>query len=202
MGQMQIKKAQYLKGAVKKEDCPRDGLPQIALAGKSNVGKSSLINCVANNYKLARVSGQPGKTRILNFYMMNDKFYLVDLPGYGFARVSMEEQEAWGDMMNSYLTSNETIALIVHIVDIRHAPTQLDIQMAEWIRHFNMSVAVVATKADKISKGRWRGQIKDVQSALGYDEKVPIIPFSAVTRQGRDELLSVMNEFILAHRQN
>src|SRR5699024_2023764 len=153
---MNIKSAQYIKSAVNPEDFLQDHMPHIVLVGKSNVGKSSFINCIANNKRLAHTSGQPGKTRTVNFYNINDAFYLVDLPGYGYAKVSKKEQLRWGDMINNYLYENTSIAAIFHVLDIRHSPTALDRQMAEWLLFHNVPIVGTTTKADKMGKTRWK----------------------------------------------
>lgn len=190
---MQIKNAEFVKSAVLQKDWPTDSLPQIALAGRSNVGKSSLINSLANNSKLARTSNTPGKTRVLNFYLCNNSFYLVDLPGYGYANVSVAEKDKWGDMIESYLKGEPSIALIVQLVDIRHKPTLEDIQMMQWIKHSGFSTVVVATKSDKISKSSVNNSLADIRSSLkiGFDEN--LIPFSSRTGQGKEVLLSIIN---------
>ncbi len=190
---MNIKKAYYVKSAVNPEDYPKDSKPHVVLVGKSNVGKSSFINCIANNKKLAHTSGQPGKTRTVNFYMIDDKFYIVDLPGYGYAKVSKQEQLDWGNMIDTYLHYNANIALILHVLDIRHAPTQLDIQMAEWIQFYGLPVVGIATKSDKIGKTRWKPQVELIRRKLGWSQFIPIIPFSAITSQGKDRVLELMD---------
>ena len=173
---MKIKKAEFVISAVTKEQYPKDNLPCIAMVGKSNVGKSSIINALANNSKLARTSSQPGKTRLLNFYKINDSFYIVDLPGYGFARVSQREQEKWGQMIDSFLTSDMDIVSIIHVVDIRHKPTADDIQMAEWINYHQIPVIILANKADKLGKTKWKTSRPD-RECLKLSPDIAILPF-------------------------
>jgi GTP-binding protein len=189
---MRIKKAEFIKSAVLPEDWPQDAYPHIALVGRSNVGKSSLINCVANNFKLARTSNVPGKTRLLNFYLFNGSFYVVDLPGYGYAYVSGNEKDKWGAMIESYLKGAANLVLIVQIVDIRHKPTADDIQMRDWINHFGFKTAVVASKIDKLSRSDVNQGMKDIKDSLRLGSDVNIIPFSSRTGQGREDLLSLM----------
>lgn len=193
---MQIKRAGFVKSAVLPQDWPEDLFPQIALVGRSNVGKSSLINCLANNFKLARTSNVPGKTRLLNYYLFNDAFYVVDLPGYGYANVSASEKDKWGAMIERYLKGASNLVLIVQIVDIRHKPSVDDIQMMEWIKHFGFKTALIASKADKMSKSAVNQGIKDIRAAFSLRADVNIIPFSSRTGQGREELLAVMDPLL------
>lgn len=186
---MVIKKAEFITSAAKREQYPKENIPYIALVGKSNVGKSSIINTLANNSKLARTSRQPGKTRLVNFYKMNDCFYIVDLPGYGFARVSRKEQERWGQMVESFLSWDKGLVSIIHILDIRHRPTADDIQMMDWIRHFEIPVMVLANKADKLGKTRWKPQIAQIRKYLQLSPDISVLPFSAQSRIGVDALL-------------
>jgi len=193
---MQIKRAGFVKSAVLPQDWPEDLFPQIALVGRSNVGKSSLINRLANNFKLARTSNVPGKTRLLNYYLFNDAFYVVDLPGYGYANVSASEKDKWGEMIERYLKGASNLVLIVQIVDIRHKPSVADIQMMEWIKHFGFKTALIASKVDKMSKSAVNQGIKDIRAAFSLRADVTIIPFSSRTGQGRDELLAVMDPLL------
>jgi GTP-binding protein len=199
---MEIKKAEFTTSAVKAVQYPQDGFPQIAMAGKSNVGKSSLINAMTNRTKLARVSGQPGKTRLINFFLVNDSFYLVDLPGYGFARVSKSEKESWGAMMNEYFEKAFQLKCIVLIVDIRHDPTAEDMQMAEWIRYYDVPVLVAASKSDKLGKTRIKPQAAQIRKQLGFADDVPVIPYSAISKHGIDELLEQLDAFLPNQEQS
>lgn len=187
---MLIRKSEFVTSAARPEQYPGDGLPHIVMVGKSNVGKSSLINQITNNSKLARVSSQPGKTRLINFYKVNDQFYLVDLPGYGFARVSKNERELWARMIENYLKNVSNITLFIQLVDIRHSPTVNDQQMVNWIQHYMLPVVIAATKADKIGKTRWSKHIKMIRNTLGISDKVPVFPVSTISDAGKDELLT------------
>ena len=151
---MIIKKAKFLLSQSKFGGFPQQGMPEIAMAGKSNVGKSSLINSLTRHSKLARTSSEPGKTRLINYYLINEDFLLVDLPGYGFARAPKSEQEKWAQMIEGYLTGSQQLKHVFHLVDIRHAPTKEDQMMTEYLRHYDIPFTVIATKADKLSKAQ------------------------------------------------
>lgn len=194
---MQISKAEFVTSAVTPDQYPKAPFPNIAMVGRSNVGKSSLINYVCNNFKLARTSGTPGKTRLINFYNVNDNLFLVDLPGYGFAQVFKQEQKKWGEMIETYLSQTQKLALIILLVDIRHSPTTGDIQMVEWIRYYGYPFVIVATKADKIGKSRWNLQADKIRTTLNIPKIVPVIPFSSQARLGREKLLATIEESIL-----
>lgn len=165
--------------AVGPKQYPKDDLPEIAFAGRSNVGKSSFINTMINRTNLARTSGKPGKTRTINFYIINGNFRLVDLPGYGYAQVSKTEKEKWGNIIEEYLSLRENLREIVLIVDMRHEPTEQDLMMYEWIKSFGFSGIVVATKADKISKANWQKHTSIIKKKLRMEDSNFIIPFSA-----------------------
>lgn len=159
---------------------PRHERAEIALAGRSNVGKSSLINRLAGRKNLARTSQTPGKTRTLNFYAIDERLCLVDLPGYGFARVPKSERMRWGKLIDEYLTTREQLVGVIQVVDVRHPPSELDVLMADWLRQRGLPAIVVATKADKIARGRWKGRADAIQRDL----EMPVILFSAVTGEG------------------
>lgn len=165
--------------AVGPKQYPNDNLPEIAFAGRSNVGKSSFINTMINRTNLARTSGKPGKTRTINFYIINENFRLVDLPGYGYAQVSKTEKEKWGHIIEEYLTLRENLKEIILIVDMRHEPTAQDVMMYNWIKSFGFSGLVVATKADKISKANWQKNVSIIRKKLDVVDTNLIIPFSA-----------------------
>lgn len=165
--------------AVGPKQYPNDNLPEIAFAGRSNVGKSSFINTMINRTNLARTSGKPGKTRTINFYIINENFRLVDLPGYGYAQVSKTEKEKWGHIIEEYLTNRENLKEIILIVDMRHEPTAQDLMMYNWIKSFGFSGLVVATKADKISKANWQKHVSVIRKKLDVPDTNLIIPFSA-----------------------
>lgn len=192
---MQIKRATFVTSLTGNQKFSGQGLPQIAIAGKSNVGKSSLINCLCNQNKLARVSSEPGKTRLVNVFRINDDFHLVDLPGYGYARVSRTMIEDWGAMMDSYLSGSEYLCHILHLVDIRHDPGENDIQMQAWIQHNNLPCTVIATKSDKLSRAQQQKAILGICRTLGV-QPWDVIPFSSVTRDGKDKLLTRLGEII------
>ncbi|HZJ57106.1 MAG TPA: ribosome biogenesis GTP-binding protein YihA/YsxC [Clostridia bacterium] len=190
---MEIVKAEFITSAVESHQYPTDHLPYIALAGKSNVGKSSVINTITRRSKLAKTSGQPGKTRLVNFYRINETFYLVDLPGYGFARVSRKEKERWGYMIETFLSASPNLLGIIQLIDIRHNPTDDDITMLNWIGHYDMPLIIVATKADKLGKTRIKPQIDKLRNKLGLSADGPMIPFSSSTGQGREVLLKSLD---------
>ena len=187
---MKIKTTEFVISAVKPEQYPDDALPEIALAGRSNVGKSSLINRLIQRKNLARTSGQPGKTQTLNYYRINESMYFVDLPGYGFARVSQETRKQWGKMIEKYLTERMNLRAVLHLVDIRHAPSAEDVMMSEWLDHIGIETCVVATKADKIPKGKRPAHVKVIREKLGLAKDRPLIVFSSEEGLGKDELWS------------
>ncbi len=190
---MRIQKAEFITSAVEPDQYPTDHLPYVALVGKSNVGKSSMINTITNNNKLAKTSSQPGKTRLVNFYKINDAFYLVDLPGYGFARVSKKEKIKWANMIETFLTTPNLLG-IVQLVDIRHNPTSDDMTMINWIKHFNMPLIVLATKADKLGKTRIKPQINKIRKQLELSSDIPLIPFSSETGYGKEDVLEALDQ--------
>jgi GTP-binding protein len=185
---MIVKKAEFVISAVKPAQYPDDALPEFALAGRSNVGKSSLINCLVRRKNLARTSSKPGKTQTINFYRVNDILYVADVPGYGFARVPKSVRAAWGKMMETYLTKRETLKAVIQVVDVRHPPTSDDQNMYHFLKHYNIPVIVVATKADKISKGKWQKHLKNTREGLQMQKGDPLILFSAETSYGKDNL--------------
>jgi GTP-binding protein len=193
---MKIVKSELEAVAVRKNQYPEDDLPEIAFAGRSNVGKSSLLNLLTNRKSLARVSGNPGKTRTINFYRINDRFRIVDLPGYGYAKVSKSVTEGWGDMMAQYFESRQGLKRVVLLVDIRHAPTQQDIQMCEYIRHYGYNGIIVATKADKVSRNEMQKLLAGIRKDLGLEEQEIIIPISSLKRTGTDRLLEEIGNLV------
>ena len=176
---------------------PENCLPEVAFAGKSNVGKSSLINALVNRKSLARTSGQPGKTQTINFYNVNKELYIVDLPGYGYAKVSKEVAAKWGPMIENYLHTSQQLRMVFLLIDIRHNPTDNDVQMYRWILSNGFSPVIIATKADKLKRSQIKKQLDVLKNTLRVIEGVPIIPFSAVTKQGREEIWSLIEEFAL-----
>ena len=171
-----------------KSTLPRTDLPQMAFAGRSNVGKSSLINAVLNRKKLARTSSEPGKTQTINYYLINEAFYLVDLPGYGYARVSKAQRQEWGRLMERYFDQQGSDLTVFQLTDIRHDPTALDIQMYEFLRARGIRPVVIATKADKIKRSQLTKQLSGIRRGLQLDCQTPVIAFSAVTKNGVEEV--------------
>ena len=174
---------------------PDTGQPEIAFAGKSNVGKSSLINGLINRKSLARTSSQPGKTQTINFYHVNDTMYLVDLPGDGYAKVSEEIKAKWGQMIERYLNTSPMLKAVFLLIDIRHEPSANDRNMYDWIIHNGFQPIIIATKLDKIKRSQVQKQVKLIRTGLDVVEGTPIIPFSAETKQGREEIWELIEEF-------
>ena len=185
---VELSKARYELTAVKPEQYPLSNIPEIALVGRSNVGKSTIINTLLNRKNLARVSSEPGKTRGINFYNIDDALYFVDLPGYGYAKVSKGEKAFWGNIIETYLNSRRQLEMVVMLVDIRHAPSEDDKVMYKWILQHGLSHMVVATKMDKIPRSQVRNRMQDIKQVLGLSEGIVVIPFSSETRQGKDEI--------------
>ncbi len=175
---------------------PENLLPEIAFAGKSNVGKSSLINGLMNRKALARTSAQPGNTQTINFYHVNDAFYLVDLPGYGYAKVSVELKEKWGKLVERYLQESKQLRAVFLLIDIRHEPGANDQRMYEWIVHQGYDPIIIATKLDKINRSQVQKHLKMVRSGLGAKPETRILPYSAITKQGREEIWDLMEELL------
>lgn len=195
---MKVTEAEIVISAVGPNQYPKDFLPEIALAGRSNVGKSSFINKLINRKNLARTSSKPGKTQTLNFYKINQQFLFVDVPGYGFAKVSKAEREKWGLFIEEYLTTREHLRAVIQLVDIRHEPTKDDKTMYDWLEHLGMNVVIVATKVDKIPKGKVQKHLKIVKQTLQVKPSVPIIPFSAETAQGKEEAWNTILAYLKA----
>ena len=193
---MIIKKAELEAVTAKKNQYPEDNLKEIAFAGRSNVGKSSLLNLLTNRKKLARVSGSPGKTRTINFYRVNDEFRIVDLPGYGYAKVSKSMSETWGDMMETYFETRQGLVKVIQLVDIRHAPSKQDVEMYEYLRHYGFDGIVVATKADKVSRNEMQKCIKQIRTTLKLGKDDLVIPVSSLKKTGHDQLLQVMEDLL------
>jgi len=191
---MLIKSSQFIISAVSPQQYPEDNLPEIALVGRSNVGKSSLINTLINRRGLARTSSTPGKTQLLNFYLINNDFYFVDLPGYGYAKVDKGTKRSWGKMIETYLTERKNLVGVIQLVDARHPPTADDIIMQEWLQHQELPYFIVTTKIDKISRGNWPKHKKIVKEKLAAEDK-KIILFSSETRQGKEEVLDRIAEW-------
>lgn len=195
---MRIIKSELDTVGVKPSQYPPDTMPEIAFAGRSNVGKSSLLNLLTGRKKLARVSGSPGKTRTINFYLINDSFRIVDLPGYGYAKVSKSVTENWGDMMETFFQHREGLRKVVQLVDIRHKPTAQDIQMYEYLKHYGLDGIVVATKADKVSRSEMGKCLSVIRKTLDLSADDKIIPISALKRTGYEELLLEIEKILEA----
>lgn len=193
---MKIKQAEIVMSAVKPAQYPDTGYPEIALAGRSNVGKSSFINTLLRRKNLARTSSKPGKTQTLNFYLINDSFYFVDVPGYGYAKVSKKERAKWGQMIDTYLTTREELKAVVSLIDLRHAPTKEDVQMYDFLKYYNLPVIVVATKADKIPRGKWEKHARVIKEALDFDENDDFIIFSSVKQIGKEEAWQAIESYL------
>ncbi len=174
------------------EQYPETGLPEIAFVGKSNVGKSSLINSLVNRKAIARTSSTPGKTRTINFYNVEEKLYFVDLPGYGYAKLSKAESEKWGKMIENYLSKREELRAIVLLVDIRHEVGRNDLQMYEWLKYYGCKTIVVCTKSDKVAKNKLQSHLKVIRKGLNLAESDIIMPFSSLNKAGKEELLKVI----------
>lgn len=173
---------------------PENDKPEIAFAGKSNVGKSSLINALMNRKAYARISAQPGKTQTINFYNINNELYCVDLPGYGYAKVSAATQEKWGNMIERYLNKSKMLKAVFLLTDIRHEPSANDKNMYDWIVHNGYDPIIIATKLDKISKSQVQKQVKIIKQSLGVKPGTMVIPFSSQTKQGRDEIWELIGK--------
>ena len=193
---MKITKAELEAVAVKASQYPPEDLPEIAFAGRSNVGKSSLLNLITQRKSLARVSGSPGKTRTINFYRCNDAFRIVDLPGYGFAKVSKSESDKWGAMIEGYLENRSTLLKVVQLVDIRHKPSAQDVQMYDYLKYYGLDGIVVATKADKLGANERAKTLKLIRQTLGMKKEDMLIPVSALKRTGDEELLDAMQSLM------
>lgn len=172
---------------------PDTDKPEVAFAGKSNVGKSSLINGLMNRKSLARTSAQPGKTQTINYYNINNLMYLVDLPGYGYAKVSQKEKEKWGQMIENYLHTSKQLKAVFLLIDIRHEPATNDKQMYDWIVYQGYNPIIIATKLDKINRSQIQKHIKMLKTGLNVKPGTPILPYSALTKQGREEIWELMD---------
>ncbi len=193
---MKVNKAELKISAVTSSQYPEDKLPEIALVGRSNVGKSSLINRLIQRKALARTSSNPGKTQTLNFYLINDEFYFVDLPGYGYARVSKTERARWGQFIEEYLMIRDQLAIVIMLTDLRHPPTKDDITMYQWLKYYQLPVIVIGTKADKIPRGRWEQHKKQLKSQLELDKTDKLLTFSAIKGYGIEELWQELIPYI------
>ncbi len=196
---VKIKSAEITMSAVNRNQYPTEGIPEIALAGRSNVGKSSLINGLLNRKSFARTSQTPGKTRTINFYLINDEFFFVDLPGYGYAKVAKSEKDKWGEVMERYLSEREELCSILLLVDVRHEPTDDDKMMYDWIKFFGYNCIVVATKADKISRGNYQKHIAIIRNKLELKPEDKIVITSSSDKIG---LTSLWDEIVSEYRSH
>ena len=196
---MKIRSSEIKMSATKRNQYPAEGLPEIALVGRSNVGKSSCVNALLNRRNFARTSQTPGKTRTINFYLINNEFYFVDLPGYGYAKVAKSEKDKWGNIMETYLGDREELCAIFLLVDIRHEPTNDDVMMYEWIKHFGYECVVIATKADKIARGKYQKNMSIIRKKLQLEKDEKIIPLSATKKTGVEE---VWNEIVAQYTKH
>ena len=185
---MDFRKTEFIKSAVKPDDFIRDGLPQVAFAGRSNVGKSSVINSIIERRNYARVGSSPGKTNQINYFLVDKRFYIVDLPGYGFAQVSKAERDRWGRLMEAYFAEPDLVTLGVQIVDARHKPTADDITMMNWFKQSQRDVIVVANKVDKCKKSEVPGNVARIRETLDISQDTPLMGYSAATGEGREAL--------------
>jgi GTP-binding protein len=184
---VKISSARFVKSAKQTDGFPRDQKPEIAFCGRSNIGKSSLLNTLTNSRGLARTSSTPGRTQTINFFLINDGIYFVDLPGYGYAKVAKAVKDTWGGMIEDYLTDRKQLKLVVMLVDSRISPTESDTQMKQWLDYHNVPNTVVLTKVDKISRNQLNQALRTGAVTLNTEE---IIPFSAVTKVGKDQILA------------
>jgi GTP-binding protein len=193
---MKVVSSDIVISAVRPAQYPETDLPEFALAGRSNVGKSSFINKMLNRKGLARISSKPGKTQTLNFYLINEILHFVDVPGYGYAKVSKSERAAWGRMIETYFTSREQLKAAVLIVDLRHPPTQDDVMMYDFLKHYGIPCIIIATKADKIPRGKWQKYLKVTKETLDIDENDHIVLFSSETGEGKDKAWSILQSYM------
>ena len=192
---MRIVSAEFVRSCVRQEELPRDGLPEVAFVGRSNVGKSTLINTITNRKKLAHTSSTPGKTRTINFYLINRRFYFVDLPGYGYAKVSRKERIQWQKMIEGYLKNRPQLKGVLALIDSRRDPDELELALYRYLASLEKRVVTVLTKADKMPRGRLSQRVAAIRKALGVER---VIPFSARTGEGKTELLKAIFEFVEA----
>ncbi|MBZ5749424.1 ribosome biogenesis GTP-binding protein YihA/YsxC [Metabacillus rhizolycopersici] len=192
---MKVTSSEIVISAVKPAQYPAENLPEIALAGRSNVGKSSFINKMLARKSLARTSSKPGKTQTLNFYIINEVLHFVDVPGYGYAKVSKKEREIWGKMIETYMTTREQLRAVVLLIDVRHPPTKDDVLMYGFLKHYDIPAIIVATKADKIPKSKWQKHVKVIKDTLNMEKTDSFVLFSSETGQGKDEAWKIIKEY-------
>lgn len=193
---MIIRNVEYISSAVTKEQYPKDNLKEIVLSGRSNVGKSSFINSILNRKNVAYTSSKPGKTQTLNFFKINDEFYFVDVPGYGYAKVSKKDRENFGRMIEEYLVYRDQLSLVVLLVDYRHKPSEDDILMYEYLKTYQIPCLVVGTKLDKVPKTKRIKHEREIKQALNLDSNDIFIPYSSETKENKEAVLNILKEFI------
>ena len=191
---MEVHNVDLTISAVSDEQYPKTNIPEIALVGRSNVGKSSLTNVLINRRNFAHTSSQPGKTQTLNFYDVEDKVYFVDVPGYGYAKVSKKERERFGKMIEQYLTQREQLRGVIQLVDARHEPTSDDVNMYNWLQYYNNPTLIVGTKIDKVKRSAWNRQLSLIKKTLDVESSTPIILFSATEKKGKDDVWQWIEE--------
>jgi GTP-binding protein len=193
---MKVVSSDIVISAVRPAQYPETDLPEFALAGRSNVGKSSFINKMLNRKGLARISSKPGKTQTLNFYLINEILHFVDVPGYGYAKVSKSERAAWGKMIETYITSREQLRAVVQIIELRHPPTADDLMMYNFLKHYEIPCIIIATKADKIPRGKWQKYLKVTKETLDLDPNDEIVLFSSETGEGKDKAWAILKSYM------
>lgn len=193
---MKIQNPEFIISAVSDKDYPQHNTKEIAFVGRSNVGKSSMINRLVHRTNLARTSSQPGRTQTINFYKMDQQFYMVDLPGYGFAKVPQKVKEQWGEMIETYLNHREHLAAIIMLIDARHTPTEDDLMMYDWLLHRDLPTLVAATKADKLSRGARQAQKKVIMETLGLPDEQSLVWFSSENGEGKDAVWGFIRKYI------
>lgn len=194
---MEIKQAEFIISAVKVEQFPKDGLPEVAFVGRSNVGKSSIINALTNRRKLVKVSSTPGKTRLINYFLINNNSYFVDLPGYGYAKISKEEKKSWGKMIEIYLNGRNELKKVVLLLDCRRKPNEDDLLMYEWIKHYGYKCMIISTKSDKLNKSELSKSEKVIRETLKINSSEKIYFYSSLKKVGKEELLDYIYEDVL-----
>ena len=193
---LKIVKSDIIAVAVRPQQYPPDDMAEVAFAGRSNVGKSSLLNFLTGRKKLAKVSSSPGKTRTINFYLINDSFRIVDLPGYGYAKVSKSVSKNWGQMMNRFFESREGLRKVILLVDIRHKPIKQDVQMYDFMKYYGLDGPVIATKSDKVKKSEMNKNLQLIRKTLDMSDEAEIIPVSVLKKSGKDKLLSAIEQIV------
>jgi GTP-binding protein len=199
---MEIKKSEFIISCPSKATLPQTGLPEVSFVGRSNVGKSSLINTLTNRKKLARVSNTPGRTRLINYFLINEEMYFVDLPGYGYAKVSKEQRRSWGKIIEEYMLSSQNLKLVVMLVDSRHIPSEDDILMYNFIKHYNYKVLIAATKSDKLKKNDMSKNKKMIIDTLKLAEGDNLLFFSSLKREGKEELIDSIYDEVFIRGKN